>query len=123
MDFADIDVQSSLVTSRRDLDARRRTRDAPTPKKRMRGLTPVIFFEVDAPKSRKQVFGDPQNICVYDRGGGRHIKRVGVISERHKKKSHKKVMEIIKTCDSEQANKKTHKKHDKKKLGRPFRTS
>ena len=47
----DIDVRRALVSSRRDLDARKRSRDAPTPKTRMLGLAPSIFSEVDAPKT------------------------------------------------------------------------
>ena len=37
---------SSLASSGRDLDAPKRAWDAPTPKKRMLGLTPaVVFYE------------------------------------------------------------------------------
>ena len=50
----------ALVTSRRDLDAPKRSRDVPTPKKRMLGLAPSIFFRVDVAKTRERVFGDPQ---------------------------------------------------------------
>ena len=38
-----VDVQTpALVSSGRDLDASRRSRDVPTPKKRMLGVTPII---------------------------------------------------------------------------------
>ena len=61
----------ALVTSGRDLDASKRTRDVATPKTRMLGVAPIIFFKVDAPKTPKQVFGDPQDIYVCGRGGRR----------------------------------------------------
>ena len=65
VDFPDIDPNSSLVSSRRDLDASKLSRDVANPKKRMLGLTPSIFFRVDAPKTPKQVFGDPRKIFIY----------------------------------------------------------
>ena len=67
MDFADIESRdSALVTSRRELDARRRSRDAPTPKKPARW----DWRQSSSlrPTSRRRhntgVFGDPQNICI-----------------------------------------------------------
>ena len=45
----------ALASSRRELDARKRSRDVATPKKRTLGLTPGIFLEVDVPKTHKQV--------------------------------------------------------------------
>ena len=39
-------------------------RDHPTPKKRMLGLTPSIFFRVEPPKTPKQVFGDKEHIYM-----------------------------------------------------------
>ena len=54
----------ALVTSRRDLDVTKHSRDNPTPKKRMLGLTPSIFFRVEPPKTPKRVFGDPQNLYI-----------------------------------------------------------
>ena len=38
----------ALVSSGRDLDVTKRTRDVATPKKRMLGPTPIIFCRVDA---------------------------------------------------------------------------
>ena len=37
-------MDSPLASSGRDLDASKRSRDAPTPKKRTLGLAPGIFF-------------------------------------------------------------------------------
>ena len=42
----------ALVSSGRDLDARKGAPEDPNPKKRMLGLAPVIFFRVDAPKTQ-----------------------------------------------------------------------
>ena len=97
---------------RRDLDATERGRDAPTPKKRTLVMTPSIFLEVDAARKRdnRLLWRPPEYLYVGSRGEKRQIKKVGVIPERHKKKRHKKVMEIIETCDSEQAYKKSNKK-------------
>ena len=50
-----------LSTHMRGLDASELSRREPTPKKRMRGLTPVSFCKVDARKTPKEVFGDPKN--------------------------------------------------------------
>ena len=44
---------SSLVSSRRDLDASKRSRDVANPKKRMLGLTPIIVFKGPTPEKRK----------------------------------------------------------------------
>ena len=109
---------------------RRLSREAPNQRKRMLGLTPIIFFRVDVPHTRKQVFGDLQNMYICGRGERRQInkksrchlflnatnkketrereatnKKVGVISERPKKSFKEQVMEIIKKVISEQANK------------------
>ena len=51
-------------------------------------------------------------MSICGRGEGRQIKRVGVISERHKKRGHKKVMGIIKKGHSEEAYKESDKKDD-----------
>ena len=65
MDFPDIDPGASLVTSRRDLDARKRSRDVPTPPKtHARSDANHLLQGRRRPKSCKQVFGDPQNICI-----------------------------------------------------------
>ena len=54
----------ALASSGRDLDASKRSREDPTPKTRMLGPTPIVFFGVDPLQTRKQVFGDPQNIYI-----------------------------------------------------------
>ena len=59
---------SPLVSSGRDLDAPKRSRDVPNPKKRMLGVTPrVVFRASDPPNTPKRVSGDPQDICIYGR--------------------------------------------------------
>ena len=47
------------ASSRRDLDATERAPENLDPKKRMLGLTPVIFSKVDVAKTHKEVVGDP----------------------------------------------------------------
>ena len=56
---------SSLVSSRRDLDASKRSRDAPTPKNRMLGLTPSIFLQVDVSRKRRNRSLATPKVCLY----------------------------------------------------------
>ena len=62
MDFADTDPR--LLPGELETRPRRHetyTWDVPTPKTRMLGPTPSIFFRVEPHKTPRQVFGDPQN--------------------------------------------------------------
>ena len=55
MDFPDIDVQTRrLVRSGRELDATRRSRDAPTPKKRMLGHRRQASSRRSTPRRRQE---------------------------------------------------------------------
>ena len=68
-----------MVSSGRDLDAWKLSRDVPTPKKRMLGPTPSIFFKVDARKTPKRVFGDPRIfVCRWSEPERRQKKRVSL---------------------------------------------
>ena len=64
MDFPDVDP-----------DARKLSRDVPTPKTRTLGLTPDIFFRVEPRETPKHVFGDPQDINIDGRAERRQIKK------------------------------------------------
>ena len=50
----------ALDASKLDLDASKRAPENLDPKTRTLGLTPIIFCKVGAPKTDKQVSGDPQ---------------------------------------------------------------
>ena len=78
----------------------------PNPKTRMLGPTPSIFCRVDVSKTWKQVFGDPQNICIWGRSEKRQTKKYHLF-ERYKKRreSEKSKTNDIKSV-SEQADKK-----------------
>ena len=53
------DLGSALVSSGRDLDARKRGRRDPRSKTGMLELTPAVVFRIDPGKTQKHVFGDP----------------------------------------------------------------
>ena len=53
LDFPDTSsLGSSLVSFGRELDAPKRSRDAPAPNTRMLGLAPISFCKVDAPETQ-----------------------------------------------------------------------
>ena len=55
----------ALVSSRRDLDAPKRSRENPNPKTGMLGLTTRHVYKGDPPKTCKQVFGATPKIFIY----------------------------------------------------------
>ena len=60
MDFPDIDPRLALVSSGRDLDAPKRSRDVANPKKRMLGVTPRVVLKVDTRKTPKASLWRPR---------------------------------------------------------------
>ena len=113
MEFPDVDPTRTGELRTRPRRAETRSRDAPTPKKRMLGPTPSIFCKVDAPKTPKEVFGDPQKIFVY-RVGAKSDKKKGYhFFERYEKDKAKRAKKPYKKNVSEQPYKKTLKSHEK----------
>ena len=102
MDFPDIDQTSALVSSGRDLDAPRRSRESPNPKKRMLGPTPSIFSEVDVgPESgeTEASLATPK-IFVYVVGAkdGKNKKEYHFFERYKKRRESKKTKEKVDVC-------------------------